>query len=103
MTYYGGKELAASFRTVRGNTIKIAEEIPENKYGFSAAPDTRTVAQYLAHIAVSSSFQKTIHSTKVTDMMTVNFPQLMQQFGAEESKPRTKAELIAFLKSEGDA
>ena len=29
MTYYGPKEMAASYRTVRGNTIKIAEEIPE--------------------------------------------------------------------------
>ena len=39
MTYYGGKELAAAFRTVRDNTIKIAEEIPENKYNFKPAPD----------------------------------------------------------------
>src|ERR1035438_10467003 len=29
MTYYGPKELAVAFRTVRNNTIKIAEEIPE--------------------------------------------------------------------------
>ena len=29
MQHYGGKELARSFRTVRGNTIQIAEEIPE--------------------------------------------------------------------------
>ena len=36
MTYYGGKELAAAFRTVRDNTIKIAEEIPEDKYDFTA-------------------------------------------------------------------
>ncbi len=40
MTYYGGKELAASFRTVRNNTSKIAEEIPENKYDFRASPET---------------------------------------------------------------
>ena len=52
MTYYGGKELAASFRTVRNNTIKIAEEIPENKYDFRAAPDTRSIGQTLAHIAL---------------------------------------------------
>jgi hypothetical protein len=26
MTYYGGNELAASFRTVRANTIQIAED-----------------------------------------------------------------------------
>ena len=31
MTDYGGKELAASFRTVRANTIQIAEEIPEGR------------------------------------------------------------------------
>ena len=29
---YGGKNLAESFRTVRANTLKIAEEIPEDKY-----------------------------------------------------------------------
>ena len=51
MTYYGGKELAHSFRTVRNNTIQTAEEIPEDKYGFAPAPGTRTVAQTLAHIA----------------------------------------------------
>ena len=28
MAYYGGREMAAAFRTVRGNTITIAEEIP---------------------------------------------------------------------------
>ena len=37
MTYYGAKELAQSFRTVRNNTIKIAEEIPEEKYSFRPA------------------------------------------------------------------
>ena len=37
MTYYGAIELARSFRTVRNNTIKIAEEIPEEKYGFRPA------------------------------------------------------------------
>jgi uncharacterized damage-inducible protein DinB len=102
MVYYGGRELAAAFRTVRNNTIKIAEEIPESKYGFSASPDTRTVQQLLAHIAVVPSFQLHVQSNKVTDLKTVNFPQLMQQFSAEEAKPRNKAETIALLKSEGE-
>jgi hypothetical protein len=31
MTYYGGKELASSFRMVRANTIQSAEEIPESE------------------------------------------------------------------------
>ena len=43
MTYYGAKELAEWFRTVRNNTIRVAGDIPEDKYSFKAAPDTRTV------------------------------------------------------------
>src|SRR3954464_8850165 len=102
MTYYGGKELAAAFRTVRTNTIKIAEEIPENKYDFRASPDTRTVQQLLTHIASSSGFQSHVHMNKITDMTQVNFPELFQRFTAEEAMPRDKAATIAFLKSEGD-
>jgi uncharacterized damage-inducible protein DinB len=101
MTYYGSKELAASFRTVRDNTIKIAEEIPENKYDFRASLTTRTIRQTLVHIALSSSYAYHIHSNKIDDLRKVNFPELMQKFGAEEAKPRDKAEIVAFLKSEG--
>ena len=102
MNYYGSKELAASFRTVRANTIKIAEEIPENKYDFRPAPESRSVGQTLVHIALGPGFQHHIHSNKVTDLKTVNFPELMQTIMTEEAKPRTKAETIAFLQSEGD-
>jgi uncharacterized damage-inducible protein DinB len=102
MTYYGGKELAAAFRTVRNNTVKMAEEIPESKYDFRAAPDTRSVQQTLVHIASSTGFQGYVHMNKVTDLKTVNFPELFQKFMAEEAKPRTKAETIAVLKNEGD-
>jgi uncharacterized damage-inducible protein DinB len=102
MTYYGGKDLAAAFRTVRENTIKIAEEIPENKYDFKPAPDCRSVRETLAHLAVSTGLQSHIHANKISDLKTVNFMELFQKFTEEESKPRTKAELIAFLKSEGD-
>ena len=102
MNYYGGKDLADAFRTVRKNTIQIAEDIPEDKYEFRAAPDTRSVAQTLAHIAVSPNFYYIVHSTKVTDMTTLNFAELFQNFSAEETKPRSKAEMIDYLKAEGE-
>src|ERR1041385_5549252 len=102
MTYYGGKELAAAFRTVRGNTIKIAEEIPENKYDYKPAPECRSIGQTLAHLATSTGFQSHIHTNKISDLKTVNFMELFQKFTAEETKPRNKAELISFLKTEGD-
>jgi len=102
MTYYGAKELAAAFRTVRNNTIKIAEEIPEEKYDFQPSPKSRTVQQTLAHIGVAVSFQSYVHVNKISDLKSVNWMELFPTFMAEEQKPRTKAETIAFLKSEGE-
>jgi uncharacterized damage-inducible protein DinB len=100
MANYGGKELAASFRTVRKNTIQVAQDIPETKYDFKATPDTRTIAQTLVHIAYSPEFM--FHIDKITDMTKVNFPELFQKISAEESKPRNKTEIIAVLQTQGD-
>ena len=80
MTYYGGKELAAAFRTVRDNTMKIAEEIPEDKYGFKPAPDSRSDRHRRWCTSRSApGFQYHIQSNKITDLKTVNFPELMQK------------------------
>lgn len=102
MTYYGGKEMAASFRTVRGNTLLIAEEIPEESYGFKASGESRTIGQTLAHIAVLRQLQCHIHQNKIDDLIKVNFPALVQGMAEEEAKPRTKAEILELLKHEGD-
>ena len=102
MTYYGGKELAAAFRTVRKNTIQVAEDIPANKYDFKAARETRSIGQTLVHIALSSGFQHHIHSNKISDLQTVSFQELFQKFGSEEAKPRDKSQVIALLKTEGE-
>jgi uncharacterized damage-inducible protein DinB len=102
MQHYGGKEMAASFRTVRKNTIQIAEDIPEDKYGFRASPDSRSVGQLLTHIAGIAGFHTYIHGNKITNMTAVPFPDLMKAAAESEAKPRTKAEIIALLKSEGE-
>src|SRR6478672_7253983 len=102
MTYYGAKELAEAFRTVRKNTLQIAEDIPENKYGFKAADDVRTVEKLLTHIALGPRFQYQVHSEKRTTMEGFNFPAVFQELTAEEAKPRTKAEVISLLRNEGE-
>ena len=103
MTYYGGKEMAASFRTVRDNTIKTAEEIDEKNYGFRAAPETRTVAQTLAHINNTTSFPLLVHrDQKMSTMQGFNFMAVLGPMMAEEQKPHTKAELIEKLKRSRD-
>ena len=48
MNYYGAKDLADSFRTVRKNTITIAQEIPEEKYNFRPAPEWTASVQDLS-------------------------------------------------------
>src|SRR5690349_21305306 len=103
MTYYGSKELAASFRTVRNNTITIAEEIPEDKYDVRAAADCRTVAQTLVHMATAPRLANQIHFVEGrTDLNGFDFMALFGGLMAEEQKPRTKAEIIELLKTEGE-
>ena len=102
MTHYGAKELAASFRQVRGNTITIAEEIPEDKYDFRPAADCRTAAQTLVHIAYAPGMQLHLQRNRIADLQTVNWMEIIQPIAAEESKRRTRAEIIALLKSKGD-
>ena len=102
MTYYGGKDLAAAFRTVRNNTIKIANDIPEDQYDFKASPDTRSVRETLVHLALATTWADHVHRNKISDMATVNFQELMGTMNAEQAKPRTKSEIIALLQTAGD-
>lgn len=103
MSTYGAAELAASFRTVRKNTIQIAQEIPEEQYGFSASEGTRTVAQSLVHIAVAPRIWSAIATSGATTLVGFNFMGLFMANVAEEKTPRTKAEVIALLQSEEEA
>jgi len=103
MNYYGAKDLADSFRTVRKNTLIIAEEIPEARYDFRATPETRTVAQLLTHIAVAQRMPEQIHAIeRRTSLEGFDFPGLMRSIVAEEQTPRTKAQIIAQLRDEGE-
>lgn len=103
MTYYGAKEIAASFRTVRGNTITIAEDIGEEHYGFSAAPNTRTVAQLLTHIALMPGVALQIHQVeKLTSLEGFDFMGFFGKAMAAEQTPGSKEQIIAMLKEEGE-
>ncbi|NOT27390.1 MAG: DinB family protein [Acidobacteria bacterium] len=103
MTHYGAKELGYSFRQVRGNTLEIANEIPESQYGFKASPESRSIAQTLVHIAFAPDVQEHVHRQSFTDAGKVPWGELIQKVGSEEGKPRTKAEIVELLQSRGDA
>lgn len=102
MSIYGGKELASAFRTVRKNTIRVAEDIPEEKYDFLAAPEIRTVGRMLTHVAISTRIWEEVHKNGLTTLVDFDFFGMMDRFNAEEAKPRTKAEIVELLRTEGD-
>jgi len=103
MDYYGGKELADAFRTVRKNTIQIAEDIPEEKYSFRAVPDVQTVAQELAHVAAATWWQIQAHGTGRKSHITFeDFGTYMGQVGEREKALTTKSQIVEALRREGD-
>lgn len=104
MNYYGPKDIAASFRTVRNNTIKIAEDIPEDQYGFQAAPGVRTVRQTLIHIGMLHRFAFLLHrdNAKLKTLEGFDFMSFMGPIMAAEQEPRTKAQIVQALREGGE-
>jgi uncharacterized damage-inducible protein DinB len=103
MSTYGGKELAAAFRTVRRNTIQVAEDIPESKYGHVPAAECKSVAGMLAHIAVSTQIWEEIHKKQpLTTLVGLDYFGIRNRIEADEAKPRTKAEIVELLRSSGE-
>jgi uncharacterized damage-inducible protein DinB len=103
MNFYTGKDLADSFRTVRKNTLTIANDIPEDQYGFRAAPGTRSVGELFSHIALSMAFQYQLQAVeRRSSLEGFDFPSLMGKMAAEEKQPRTKAQVIELLTANGE-
>jgi uncharacterized damage-inducible protein DinB len=102
MISYGGKELASAFRTVRKNTIQVAEDIPESKYDFVAAPEVRSVGRMLTHIAIATGIWEEVHKKRMTTLVGYDFFGAIDRFNAEEAKTRSKAEILELLRTEGE-
>ena len=104
MNYYGAKDLAESFRTVRKNTIQVAEDIPEDKYSFRAAPDTMSVGEILAHLATTPHWAQQCHFIEKKSSVTMeDFGRWMGEAGGKSKALATKELIIELLKSNGEA
>src|ERR1041385_628062 len=100
MTYYGGADLARSFRTVRKNTLKIANDIPETQYGFRASKDTRSVGELLAHIAASVGWTFRVHAMDRAKSMTFDdFARYGAENAAYEKSLKTKNDIVKALET----
>ena len=103
MTYYGGRELADAFRTVRRNTIQIAQDIPEDQYAFRPAPDTLSVGEELAHVACASLWQVQAHAVdRKTSITFDDFGTYMSAGVAREQALTTKKDIVDALTKNGE-
>jgi uncharacterized damage-inducible protein DinB len=103
MTFYGGTEMAEAFRTVRRNTLQIANDIPEDKYSFRATPDTMSVAEELAHIACSTLWAVQAHDVeRKTAISLEDFGAYMARTATAEKALTTKHDIINALLKNGE-
>jgi len=103
MSLYGPKQLADSLRTVRKNTILIAEDIPEKDYSYRPTPESRSVAETLVHIASLATFDRFVHQEQhLSSLDGFDFGALLKKGELEEKRPRAKAEIIELLRTEGE-
>lgn len=102
MNCYGSKDLARAFRTVRANTIQIAEEIPDDKYSFRPAEGMRTVAETLAHVATSTGWPQALHGPRLSAASFDLFMGELQKANDAAAKLTTKAQILEALRTEGD-
>jgi len=103
MDYYGAKELADAFRTVRKNTIQIAEDIPDDQYDFCAAPDTMSIAEELAHVACATLWSVEAHAVDKKMFITLeDFSAYMARTGEREKALTMKAQIVDALRKNGE-
>jgi uncharacterized damage-inducible protein DinB len=102
MSCYGAREFEASFRTVRRNTVTIAEEIPDDQYGFRAAAGVRSVAEMLAHIAMATGWSMDLHGRRLDAFPVELYGRYMQETMAAERALTGKAVIVAALRDEGE-
>lgn len=102
MQLYGAKQLADSMRTVRKNTILIAEDIPENHYGYRPTPDSRSVRETLVHIASLWRFDRIVHEEQhLFSLEGFDFGALFRMSETEEKLLRSKSDIVGLLQTQG--
>ena len=104
MSIYGAPEMAASWRTVRKNTIQIAEDIPANEYQYKATPDVMSVREMLAHLATSTHWASQLHFVDMKHaMVSEDFMRYMGEGAAMAAALTAKGEIVDALIANGEA
>lgn len=104
MQQYGGTEMAESWRTVRKNTVQVAQDIPAEHYGYQAAADTMTVAQLLAHLATSTLWAEQLHFVeRRSSVSSEDFGRYLSDAGTVAAGLTSKETIIKALVVHGES
>ena len=103
MNLYGSRPLIDSMRTVRKNTILIAEDIPENDYSYRPLPDSRSVKETLVHIAMLGRFDRLVHEEQhLSSLEDFDFGAFFKTTRVDEERLCSKSDIVDLLRTEGD-
>jgi uncharacterized damage-inducible protein DinB len=103
MNLFGLRQLVDGIRTVRKNTILIAEDVPESRYGYRPTPESRSVGETLVHIALLWRADRFLHEEeRRPSLESFDFGELIARSQVEEKQPRSKSEVIDLLRMEGE-
>jgi uncharacterized damage-inducible protein DinB len=90
-------------RTVRKNTILVAEDIPEKDYSYRPTPDSRSVSETLVHIASLAHLDHVLHEQdRRSSLEGFDFGALIKKGELEEKRPRSKEQILDLLRTEGE-
>jgi uncharacterized damage-inducible protein DinB len=102
MIPYGPNEMAESFRTVRKNTVQVAQDIPEDKYDYRPAEGVMSVREMLAHLASSTHWAEQLHFVEARrEVSYEDFGRYMAEGKAVADGLTSKAAIVAALESRG--
>ena len=103
MMPYTGQDFARSFRTVRKNTIQVANDIPADQWTFRAAPGTRSIGETLAHIAALTHAPRQMHFVeRRTSYAPADFGPYYAAAGAYEQTLTSREAILKALEVNGE-
>jgi uncharacterized damage-inducible protein DinB len=95
--------MAEAFRTVRRNTLQIANDIPEEQYSYRVTADTRSVAEELAHMACATLWAVQAHAVEQKTFISLeDFGGYMSRTAERERALTTKSDILSALLKNGE-
>jgi uncharacterized damage-inducible protein DinB len=91
------EEALEAWEDIRDGLIAEVDNIPEDRFGFRPAADTRTVAELVRHILEVSLMMTGELTRSDTDFRREPWPQLLALYDGPIRKASSKTDLIAAL------